>query len=490
VRQEYGQRQPNSPGAILTLVPGQRLRDLVFKLIPAAVIAGRVYDEDGEPVPGARMEAMQYQYIESRRQLTPMRYATTNDLGEYRLFGLPPGRYYIRANYSPGMTYMGFGYMSEGAGRTTEEEGYAPTYYPGTNDGSRATAMEVRQGDEIGGVDILLLPTRTVRIRGRVFNAITGKPARDASVYLFPRGSGVRFFSMDNRSDVKPPDGAFEIVRATPGSYTLSADWYDEDSEQRYSARLPLEVGSANIEGLELTLGAGMELSGRVEVEAPQRPSPAAGEAGPPASEAREAQAALDLDDLFVQLNTEDDFPFGGESAPVKEDGSFQVKNLSPGEYKVEVWQRGGLPGDYYLKSARLAGNDVLEEGLTVSGPVRGSLELVLSPAGGHIEGTVLTAEGKAFSGARVVLVPEERRRKRTDLFKNTTTDQYGRFTLRGLTPGEYKLFAWEDVEPGAYQDSEFLRPYEEKGKEVRIREGDRPEVELALIPAEGVRRD
>ena len=489
VRQEYGQRQPNSPGTILTLAPGQRLRDLVFKLIPAAVIAGRVYDEDGEPVPGARMEALQYRYNrQNRRELAPMRFATSNDRGEYRLFGLPPGRYYISATYSPGMTYMGLGYMSEG-GRTTDEEGYAPTYYPGTNDPGRATAMEVRQGDEVGGVDILLLPARAVRVRGRIINTVTGKPVHDAMIHLFPRGAGVRVFSFESRATVDPAKGTFEIARVTPGSYTLFADWYDEDSQENYRARMPLEVGSSNVEGIELVIGRGVELAGTVRLETGLRPT-GLGQTAPTGDTTKPEQreAPLDLDDLFVQLNTDDDFPFGGESGPVKADGSFQVKNLSPGEYKVEVWQRGGLPGDYYLKSARLAGDDVLEEGLAVSGPVRGALELTLSPAGGHIEGTVLTAEGQPFSGARVVLVPEERRRQRTDLFKSTTTDQYGRFTLRGITPGEYKLFAWEDIEPGAYQDAEFLRPYEEKGKEVRIREGDRLEVELALIPADGPR--
>lgn len=492
VRQEYGQRQPNSPGTILTLVPGQRLRDLVFKLVPAAVIAGRVYDEDGEPVPGARMEALQYRYIENRRQLTPMRFATTNDRGEYRLYGLAPGRYYISASYSPstawGMMGLGGGW-GEATREAAGEEGYAPTYYPGTNDPARATSMEVRQGDEIGGVDIFLLATRAVRVRGRVFNAITGKPARDASVWLFPRGSSTRFFSMENRTTVDPADGKFEIVRVVPGSYTVVAEWYDQENGQDYRTRMPLEVGSANVEGIELVIGRGVELAGTVQLETGPR-STGLGQTAPTGdlTKPEQRETPLDLDDLFVQLNTEDDFPFGGESGPVKEDGSFQVKNLSPGEYKVDVWQRGGLPGDYYLKSARLAGDDVLEEGLTVSGPVRGALELVLSPAGGRIEGAVLTADGKPFSGARVVLVPDERRRKRTDLFKTTTTDQYGRFTLRGIPPGEYKLFAWEDIEPGAYQDAEFLRPYEEKGKETRIREGDRLPVELVLIPAEGPR--
>jgi hypothetical protein len=137
------------------------------------------------------------------------------------------------------------------------------------------------------------------------------------------------------------------------------------------------------------------------------------------------------------------------------------------------------------LKAARLGGVDVLEEGLHLTGPPENPLELVLSAATGQVQGVVLDEERKPVTGTRVVLVPEPRRRKRTELFKETLTDQYGRFTLRGAPPGEYKLFAWEELDFGGYQDPEFLKPYEEQGETVRIDEGSQLSVELKVIRAE-----
>ncbi len=118
--------------------------------------------------------------------------------------------------------------------------------------------------------------------------------------------------------------------------------------------------------------------------------------------------------------------------------------------------------------------------------PPSGPLEITISATGGRIDGVVLTEEQEGFGGASVVLVPEERRRDQRRFYKSATTDQNGRFTLRGIPPGDYKLFAWEEIERGAYQDPAFLRPYEEQGELVEVEEGSRLSVQLHLIPAGG----
>src|SRR5205807_6163475 len=111
---------------------------------------------------------------------------------------------------------------------------------------------------------------------------------------------------------------------------------------------------------------------------------------------------------------------------------------------------------------------------------------LVVSSAGGRIEGQALTEEQLPATGCIVALIPEPRYRSQTALFKSSTTDQFGHFTLRGIPPGEYKLFAWDDIEPGAYQNPDFLRPYEQKGKSVHVDEGGRVTIELRLIRGTG----
>jgi len=472
VGQEYGERRSGRMwerrGAILTLLPGQKLGDIVFRMIPAAVITGRVYDTDGEPLPGARVTALRYGYSRGQRQLLPEEFAQTNDLGEYRIYGLPPGSYYVSALYTENQRWITGRIAISGEGAETNE-GYVPTYYPGTSNESQAVPLEVRPGDELRGIDFALLAARAVRIRGRVFNTITGKPGRGVMLWLTSTEPMGRF--PFDRDFVQEDDGTFELRGVQPGSYVLMAQWMQEN--KRYTARQEVEVGSTDIEGISLVIGPGIEILGRLRVEG-------AAVSGGAGSAEKKGEQPPDITEYRIWLEPRVFVPLGQASATVKADGAFVLENVAADDYEVRVFN---APPEAFVKSARLGGEDVLEEGLRVTGPVRGTLEVVVSLNGAVVDGAV-TKDGQAFSGATVALVPEGRRRERPQLFKTTTTDQYGRYTLRGISPGEYKVFAWEGIEPGAYQDPAFLRSYEEQGQEVRLTEGSRTTLELKLIPA------
>lgn len=464
VRQEYGQRSSNRPGSILSLEPGQQLRDITFRMLPSAVIAGRVFDEDREPLSRVSVQALRQTYVQGRRQLMPAGAATTNDLGEYRIWGLSPGRYFISATYSGGTTTTGFGALAIKREPSVEGvESYAPTYYPGTVDPSRASSLELRPGDEVPKADINLLRTHTVRIRGRVFNSISGQPARDSNVFLLPSDPGGRgwesFFR--NQAKVEDTQGNFELRGVRSGAYVLGANWMD--GVEAYFARLPVDVGNADIEGIQLALAPSINLAGRVRIE---------GEAG------------IRMTQLRVFLRPRDDIStLATNIDPVGADGTFVIQSVTEGTFNVDVI---GAPQGFFLKSAQLGTENTLDSGLTIArGKPPATLELVLSPAGGRVEGIVLSDERLPVSGAQVVLVPNPDRRWRNDLYKTTTTDQFGRFTLTGLAPGEYKLFAWEEIETGAYQDPEFLRPYEKRGESLHVGEVGHASVQLKLIRAE-----
>lgn len=227
-----------------------------------------------------------------------------------------------------------------------------------------------------------------------------------------------------------------------------------------------------------LVISRGVELAGRVFVE-DGRPV----QAGTPAG----GQEQLDMSQLRVSLEPKEHAPMLGGLSPaqLKSDGTFRLENVAWERYSLNVV---GLQGDYYLKAARLGGTDVLEQGLSLSGAAPpGWLELWLSPTGASIEGTVVDAQGQPVAGATVLLAPEPRSRHRTNLFKTTAADQRGRFTFRGITPLEYTLLAWEEVEPGVYQDPNFLRLYERQGRVVRLQPADRIAVQLLAIPADDV---
>jgi hypothetical protein len=86
-----------------------------------------------------------------------------------------------------------------------------------------------------------------------------------------------------------------------------------------------------------------------------------------------------------------------------------------------------------------------------------------------------------------VVLVPEETLRDQSHLYKAGTPDQYGRFDLRGIAPGDYKLFSWQEAEDGAWEDPEFLKPFEGQGERMSLREGDQKTVHLRAIRPENL---
>ena len=152
------------------------------------------------------------------------------------------------------------------------------------------------------------------------------------------------------------------------------------------------------------------------------------------------------------------------------------VRNVPPDHYDLRL---GGLPREAYLKSARAGETDVLADGLTVTGA--GTIEIAIAVAsdGGAVQGVVRDKNQRPVPGATILLAPD--RRSRADLFKSTTSDQNGHYEFAVIAPGNYKLFAWEDVEPEAWEDSDFLKDYEKLGEKVVLEPGAQARVDLHL---------
>jgi hypothetical protein len=282
-------------------------------------------------------------------------------------------------------------------------------------------------------------------------------------IQLTPRDR-IGFFGM-NRPVSNDTSGVFEIRGVMPGSYSLVASFNDGD--RSVSVRQPVDVGSSNIDNLMVTIQPGMELNGQIRVQ---------------------GETAISLSDLRLNLRTRD--PNGMMFGPmpngrVKEDGSFTLSNVSPDHLNVSIF---GIPEGFYVKSIRSGDDDVLTNGLDLNRGAAGRIDIVLSPNAGVVEGAVQNEKQQPAAGATVVMVPQEKERlDQMSYYKTVTTDQYGRFTLKSIDPGEYKVFAWEDVESGAYMDPDFVKPVENQGSSVTIRESSRESLQLKLIPAEAV---
>jgi hypothetical protein len=168
-----------------------------------------------------------------------------------------------------------------------------------------------------------------------------------------------------------------------------------------------------------------------------------------------------------------------GSAARVSPNGIFTLKDISESTYQLFV---NGMPKDCYIKAIRYGMADALYDGFAVQRGTDASLEVTLSSRGARVKGSVTDADGLPLAGVWAVLVPEQAHRGQMQMYKETTTDQYGHFELRGIPPGDYKLFSWDQVEYGAWQDPEFLKPFEEKGEEVKLQEGDQKAVNLTAI--------
>jgi len=426
---------PQRYNTTLKLQRGQKASGLLLLMTPHAVITGRITDEDGEPVVGADVQVSSLNYSGGIRQYTRSGGASTNDLGEYRVFGLAPGKYFVNA------TFRG------SPGPNTAEE-YATTFHPRTVDASAAIPIGVAAGATLRNIDITLMRVRTVTVRGKVTCDIEGQ--KRITVALMPRfTAGVTGASLINRMGSVRPDGSFELGRVTPGSYMLAAT--AQVDEKRVTARVPLQVGSTNVDQVQVAIHPGGSVRGTVRVE------------GKP----EERLAGLRVG---LQAWQSGGILFGTPpQGKIDAEGNFLLEDVSIDHYAFFIV---GLPEGYYLKSVRASGVDVLAVGFE-SGSGEAKFDVLISPRAGAVEGSV-------EAGATVALVPEKR--DRSEHYKKVVADQNGHFSFTGLTPGNYKLFAWEDVQPYAWMDPDFLRGVEIKGESVAVVEGVPVTVQLKVI--------
>lgn len=451
---------------VVTVQAGQSMEDLLFRMLPTAVIRGRISDEDGDPMSDVRVFALAR--VPGKKLREGAASVATNDLGEYRLAGLFPGQYWIAAAPPPDIRdYDQREKEKTGdAGNTADHPGdrppdtrYVTTYYPGAYDAGQASTVMVRAGDDVP-INIMLVPTRTYRVRG----IVPGLKAGEKAVVDLVSQTGDSI-----RSNEVGSDGQFEVRGVAPGTYTATGSSLGADS-QVLTARQEISVVAGDIEGVKLLLQSSFTLAGHLRFD---------------------GSAAQDLTQYTVNLRqsglapdpgffiSQDSF---GTNAQVDRLGRFEWKSVNPGAYIIQVYG-GNEQQNFFLKSAKLDGRDV-DSGFTASGP--SSLDLLLSSKGGTVEGIVVEREKDVdhdhpVPEAAVVAVPEEKYRRIPNRFGIGSTDQNGRFVIRGLPPGNYSLYAWQDVGEDVYRDPDFLESQEANGQALKVEEGSRQQLELRL---------
>jgi carboxypeptidase family protein len=453
---QYGQTKPSEPGATFSLRPGQHMTDLVFKLGRAGVISGRIFDEDGEPMAGVSVIVLRNSYQNGRQELDAVFQSESNDLGEFRLYGLSPGRYYVSAQ-DPAWNHVVGEPEFSGETKAGGEKGYSKLYYPNALDPGKASPLTVKEGEEIPSIDFLMKEIAVYRIRGRIVNLVTKHGMRNTQVQVLRRNGSADWMGFSDNNSPKP-DGAFDIPQIAPGEYTVSAMLFDEG--KIYTALQDVDVVSADIDGLLLTVTAGITIPGRVNWD---------------------GKPSLARDDVWISLDSvQAKFGIGSKRANIDDNWQFTLKEVADGTYKVALT---GLSRDCYIKEVRFGDSAVPDTEIHVKG-AGGDLEISVSSQGSRVDGTILNSESLPAPGVWVVVVPEESKRKFLRLYKSALTDQYGHFEIRGLAPGNYKLFSWQGVERNAWQDPEFLKDYESKGEAIEVKDRDEKSIDLKLIQA------
>jgi hypothetical protein len=464
-RQDYGERAAGRGGTPLTLVAGQQMKDVVFRLVPTAAISGRASDPTGEPLVGITIQLLKSSYTpEGRRTFGPVASARTDDRGQYRIFALTPGRYYVSAFADPrvGSTST---FQNE-----VVESGYVRTYYPGGAEASAAAAIELQPGAEVSAIDFTLSRQKVFRVRGRVFDPRIGRAPEAVSINITSRGVPEEIGFSAQTEGSSGADGTFDFRNVPPGAYWLGAMQFDVTGPGPIGprnlsfkvTRIPVEVTNSDLDNIPLTFSPGFAVPGRLSFEGG-------------ISELRQSQ----LNEVTVALQSKDDVipPF---PATINPNGAFTLENIVPGDYRLML---DGIPKNYYIKAVRFGQGDALN-GFTVVPPVSDALDVILSANASELEGTVLDQNRKPRASAQVVLVPDLQR-DRHDLYKQAVSDQNGQFAMHTIVPGDYKIFAWEDIEPYAYTDPDVLRKYESSTIPVRIPESARLSVEAKFIPAD-----
>jgi hypothetical protein len=358
------------------------------------------------------------------------------------------------------------------------EEAFVLVYFPGTIDFSTASRVDVRAGDALGGVNFSVRSgqIRSRHVRGRVVDG-NGQPLTSGNVLAISRTPHPNATIPSSTLD---DNGRFDIAGVVPGSYYLVAG--------NPPSLEPLTVAGSDVE-IVFATKPGVELTGRIIVGG--KPSL---ETDPDMVRLQGIRFNLTGEPAligFPQENPPPGMPGVDRFVPavppipngaVLANGTFTLRNLLARDYQLTFT---GLPPEWYVKSARIGTTDALANLISFATQPAEQLEVVLGTNGGRVEGRVVNAAGQPVASASVALVPELSQRARRDLYRNAVTDETGSFRFQAIAPGEYKVFAWEEIELSSWQDPEVIRPFENRGKAVRIADGGRETVEAVVIPAQ-----
>ena len=468
---QYGQRRPQEPGTPITVSDGERVERVDFSLPRGAVIAVRITDDFGDPLAGAQVQVQRYQYgPDGQRRLTTagannnFGMSATDDRGEFRVFGLTPGEYVVSASFRNLLA-------APGINPTDVNEGFSPTFYPGTVSALEAQPVSVALGEEVS-VQFSLVSARLARISGTVVDS-QGRPAVGAQVQLMIfQGSAMT----GGGGGQVAPDGTFSVAGVAPGEHSIEVRPQFRPGgpgprEEFGSAQIT--VAGSDITGIRIVTGRGATISGRVVFEGT---SPRTNPSGTNINTPLRVFANQSDQSRFVSAFPSQDPLTNGT---IQDNGTFQIAGISG-----RVFFTVSTPGMWTQKSVTLDGEDITDEPLDLTGKqsVTG-LVMRMTDKVTRISGRVSDTSGQSPRECSLVFQPADQKEPliASRWTRVSRCDAKGGFDTRGMRPGRYLVTAIESLEQGRQFAPEFREQLRRGAHQFSIGEGETVTLDLKL---------
>ena len=420
---------------------------VVLKLSPLGAIYGRVLDAAGLPIENVSLRLIGRSVRDGRVRWNMIGSAESDEDGRFRFPSLTPGPYYLAA---------GPGVQREVRLLARDEKpktGYPSLYYPGAPDLGSATPIQLAAGQQ-AQADFSMPSVPVYKISGTVANSVPGP--------------GVILQVLNQAGDPisiaigMHMDGTFEIQAIPAGTYTLKA--FSHVESQTLRAVIPLAVAT-NLDNVSLVLMPApfIQITVRMDSrDASNLNRPGWNPQRPPVS-VRLIPAALP--------GVEPSSNFVQQTPGVQVMG---LQDVDPGKYTAEV-----MPwGPWYVQSAQYGPTNLLSEDLTVAPGQTYPVEIVLRDDGATLSGNLQFYPNNETS-ITVIAVPQPASRR------GAKVSQFGSqsgFTMNGLAPGDYLVFAFDRIDDLEYANPEVLQPYTSQATHVTLSPGQETHVALNLI--------
>jgi hypothetical protein len=465
----YGGKKPNGPGSSdlgqpVQLTDGQTFDKAVITLSRGGVITGRVTDETGDPVTRVQVYTIFFA-PGSTRGMRMGSGSQTDDLGQFRIYGLQPGEHAVVAEASR------FNFVSPNAPPETEEDkiGFVTTYYPGTPDEGAAQRVRTRVGTETTGIEIRLLQDRLYRISGSVVDS-QGQPLPHVNGQVMRRTTGTSGmssfgFNTDEKGQFQMrnvPSGNYRLIVRQTRPYTPGPGPQTDLGEM---ANMPLTIAGADVDNVLVMTTPGVTITGHVVFEQ-----------GPP-------QGGGQVRVMAMVGNPDD---MSGVQSPqpalVKPDLTFTMKGLMG-----DLMLRASAPNQY-LKSVTVGGDDITDSPREFKASDR--VTITLTSRASTLEGNVVDGSGAPSTDAGIMLFSDDKAswRFNSSRMRRSTSDPNGHFRILGLMPGRYLIVAVprDRLSMPMTGDTAMFEELSKVATSITVGEDEERRIDLKLVAGNG----